>query len=88
MKPWMRFFGDGLGKRVASSFPESVGLEDGDHDTRQHLSDYVTLANAADRMLEDRTAGFVLIHMPIPHPHGIYDRKRQQFAVANIRLPG
>ena len=81
MRPWMRFFGT-MG-RVASLFPESVGLEDGDHDTRQHLSDYLTLANAADRMLEDRTAGFVLIHMPIPHPHGIYDRKRQQFAVAN-----
>ncbi len=76
----MRFFG--MGARIASLFPESARLGDGDP-IRQHLSDYLALANAADQMLEDRTAGFVLIHMPIPHPHGIYDRKRQQFSVAH-----
>jgi Sulfatase len=77
MRPWMRFFG--MGAHIASLFPESAKLGDDD----QHLSDYLALANAADRMLEDKTAGFVLIHMPIPHPHGIYDRKRQQFSITH-----
>ena len=83
MRPWMRFFGYGMGAHVAFLFPESVRLDDDDLDTRQHLSDYMALAEAADKMLEDNTAGFVLIHMPIPHPFGIYDRKRQQFSVTH-----
>lgn len=79
--PWMRFFGDGLGKRVASSLlnysvPEDITAE-------QHLADYVALADAADRMLKDPSASFVLIHMPIPHPCGIYDRRNSRFSLTN-----
>jgi hypothetical protein len=33
--------------------------------------------------LDDRSAGFVLIHMPIPHPNGIYDRRTDRFALTN-----
>jgi hypothetical protein len=71
--PWMRFFRDGPGYRVASLFVH-VSTAD-DLDAEQHLSDQVVLAEAADRILEDKSAGFVLIHMPIPHPNGIYYRK-------------
>ncbi len=83
MRPWMRFFGYGMGGRVASLFPESVKGGDDELNTRQHLSDYMALANAADRMLEDGTVGFVLIHIPIPHPYGIYDRRKQQFSLTH-----
>ena len=77
----MRFFGDGLGKRVVSSLlnysvPEDITAE-------EHLADYVALADAADRMLKDPSASFVLIHMPIPHPCGIYDRKNGKFSLTN-----
>ena len=77
----MRFFADGLGKRVASSLlnysvPEDITAE-------EHLADYVALAEAADRMLKDPSAKFVLIHMPIPHPCGIYDRRNRKFSLTN-----
>jgi len=79
VKPWMRFFGDGPGYRVASLFLHIPSVDD--LDAKQHLSDYVVLAEAADRILEDKSAGFALIHMPIPHPIGIYDRKTNSFVL-------
>jgi hypothetical protein len=39
-----------------------------------HIQDYRLLYAAADRMLADNTTTFLLIHMPIPHPGGIYNR--------------
>lgn len=39
-----------------------------------HRTDYLQLYTAADRMLADKTTTFLLIHMPIPHPGGIYNR--------------
>jgi len=80
MQPWIHFFRDGIGYRVASSFLHVFGQNA--LDTRQHISDYEALAEAADRMLEDRSSGFLLIHMPIPHPNGIYDRRTDRFALA------
>ncbi len=81
IRPWMRFFSYGVGVHVASLLSDSARLDTDEIDARQHISDYVTLVDAADRILEDPSAGFVLIHMPIPHPYGIYDRKTQQFSV-------
>jgi hypothetical protein len=82
-RPWMRFFSYGLGVRVASLFPDSARLDNDDLDAQRHLADYVALADAADRLLEDQSASFVLLHMPIPHPYGIYDRRTQQFSVTH-----
>jgi hypothetical protein len=79
MRPWTRFFRSGLGHRV-----ESVVLhQDNGNDLRaeQHISDYVALADAAKRMLDDKSAGFVFIHLPIPHPGGIYNRATDRFAL-------
>ncbi|HEU5340178.1 sulfatase-like hydrolase/transferase [Edaphobacter sp.] len=39
-----------------------------------HILDYTALNSDADRLLQDRSASFVFLHMPIPHPGGIYDR--------------
>jgi len=36
-----------------------------------------------DQYLEDGSNSFVLLHMPVPHPFGIYDRKRRIFATQN-----
>lgn len=45
-------------------------------DTRLHVADYDDLYQAADSMLNDPAADFLFLHMPIPHPQGIYDRRR------------
>jgi Sulfatase len=80
MNPWrMRFSNDGLGAHLASPYQNySTTL-----DAEGHLSDYMALADAAERILQDKSAGFSLIHLPIPHPNGIYDRKTDQFALTN-----
>jgi hypothetical protein len=46
-----------------------------------HVEDYKTLYAASTRLLLDRSAGFVLLHLPVPHPAGIYDRKTGQFSI-------
>lgn len=81
MNPWMRFFGEGLRYRVASLFMHIPTLDE--LDTGEHLSDYVVLVKDADRILEDPSVGFALLHMPIPHTPGIYDRRTDKFVLGN-----
>ena len=44
-----------------------------------HQQDYFDLYRAGDRMLADPRANFLLLHMPIPHPYGIYNRRKASF---------
>ncbi|WP_348267675.1 sulfatase-like hydrolase/transferase [Edaphobacter paludis] len=46
-------------------------------ETRLHIADYRELRSAGDSMLADSDADFVFLHMPIPHPEGIYDRRNK-----------
>jgi Sulfatase len=48
-----------------------------------HLQDYRDLLQAGDKLLLDRSAGFVFLHLPIPHPHGIYDRRSHRFTTSD-----
>lgn len=48
-----------------------------------HALDYTTLSASADRLLQDHSAGFVFLHMPLPHPEGFYDRATGQFATTH-----
>jgi hypothetical protein len=80
-QPWTHFFRFGLGYRVARWFKDFRGMSD--IDGEEHISDYVSLARAADQLLDDPSVEFILIHMPIPHPGGIYDRRNERFAVRN-----
>ena len=41
-----------------------------------HVEDLTSILKAADQTIEGGEATFVLIHLPVPHPGGIYDRKR------------
>ena len=50
-----------------------------EYDSQFHLLDYRELFDAADSLLTDSSATFVFLHMPIPHPPGIYDRQRSSF---------
>jgi hypothetical protein len=40
-----------------------------------HIADYEDLTSAGDQLLEDTSINFLLLHMPVPHPGGIYDRQ-------------
>jgi hypothetical protein len=44
-------------------------------DAQLHIDDYKQLYAAADKTLADPSLDFVFLHMPIPHPFGIYDRR-------------
>ena len=44
-----------------------------------HLADYRNLLAAGDRFLADPSLNFLLLHMPMPHPGGIYDRRTGTF---------
>ena len=42
----------------------------------KHAQDMAALMPQAEALLRDESIGFVFIHLPIPHPPGIYDRSR------------
>ncbi|WP_263366973.1 sulfatase-like hydrolase/transferase [Edaphobacter bradus] len=44
-----------------------------------HIADYRDLFAAADRLLSDSSANFTYLHMPVPHPGGIYNRQTSTF---------
>jgi hypothetical protein len=48
-----------------------------------HQLDYRELVAAGDKLLKDRSATFVLLHMPIPHMPGIYNRQTASFVTSN-----
>ncbi|HZD77474.1 MAG TPA: hypothetical protein VE218_10740, partial [Acidobacteriaceae bacterium] len=45
-----------------------------DHDA--HVRDYRDVMTQAQGLLHDQRIRFVMLHLPVPHPPGIYDRKR------------
>ena len=49
-------------------------------DIRQHSTDYRELVASGDKYLADPSIDFLLLHMPIPHPYGFYDRTKKTFA--------
>lgn len=50
-------------------------------DIRMHSTDYSDLLDAGDGFLKDRSITFLLIHMPVPHPLGFYDRRNGRVAL-------
>jgi hypothetical protein len=58
----------------------SAVTRDENNDAARHIEDFVRLNDAADGILTQPQYNFVLLHMPIPHPRGIYDRRRKTFA--------
>jgi sulfatase-like protein len=49
-------------------------------DNSAHRRDYKDVMTRSKRLLRDRRIRFVLLHMPIPHPPGIYDRTTHQLS--------
>jgi hypothetical protein len=61
---------------LGGSYRRPTSLE---YDSQFHQLDYRELVDAADSLLTDSSATFVFLHMPIPHPGGIYDRQTSNF---------
>jgi hypothetical protein len=45
--------------------------------TQPHRQDYADLLSQSKHLLHDARIRFVLLHLPVPHPPGIYDRARK-----------
>jgi hypothetical protein len=48
---------------------------DSDLEVRAHTQEYKDITGAADSLIQDESISFAFLHIPIPHPPGIYDRK-------------
>jgi Sulfatase len=57
-------------------FPHHFRSDDHIIAAQLHIDDYKQLYAAADKTLADLSQDFVFLHLPIPHPSGIYDRPR------------
>ena len=71
-------------RQAAFALSHRLGLTSGKGgedaaDVTRHERDYRALLDAGDRLLTEENAGLVLLHMPIPHPWGFYDRRTGQF---------
>jgi hypothetical protein len=44
-----------------------------------HQQDYNELLVAGDKLLDSPSVNFLLLHMPIPHPNGMYNRHTESF---------
>jgi hypothetical protein len=72
--PWVRMLGS------AASMVHSQAQASSD--AQGHIADYRELFAAGDRYLSDDSLDFVMLHMPIPHPGGIYSRRTGRFGAA------
>jgi hypothetical protein len=54
-----------------------------ERDAAIHIEDYRDLATHADLLLRDSSIDFVFLHLPIPHPGGIFDRRHMVFATSH-----
>ena len=67
--------------QVLRHFPSGrdVEREDNERYAALHIEDVKSLFRATDTLLADPSVDFVFLHIPIPHPGGIFDRKRSRF---------
>jgi len=75
-------------KRLIASVPSLFHLHHGINprdvlEAQRHIIDFQMLSIRADEIIADPTAGFLFVHMPIPHPPGIYDRQHAVFTTSN-----
>jgi hypothetical protein len=50
---------------------------------KTQVADYENLLAATDAVLREPSAGFVLLHVPVPHPPGIYNRTTGQMTTGD-----
>lgn len=50
---------------------------------KMHISDYQQISDLADQLLQKAAFDFILIHMAVPHPGGIYNRTTHTLTTRN-----
>jgi Sulfatase len=50
-------------------------------DAEMHAEDYYDLMRWSHALIDNENIGFVLLHLPLPHPGGFYNRKTGQIGV-------
>jgi hypothetical protein len=72
LSPWLR---------IASRFVPNGYTDDqfASQLAGTHIADFHWLSAEADKLLEDPSLNFVLLHIPAPHPLGIYNRRTGTF---------
>jgi hypothetical protein len=55
-------------------------------EVQTHTREYQELTGAADSLIQDESVRFVFLHLPVPHPPGIYDRKTNTLGVKGSYL--
>jgi hypothetical protein len=74
-------------RMFASKFPRFLGLggkslsPEDEQEGKWHTEEFIELARASDVALANSQNTFLLLHMPIPHPEGIWDRQTNRFAI-------
>jgi len=64
-------------------FPARAHTMDQGQVAQLHIDDLNEVSTAVDADLANPTLDFLLLHLPIPHPDGIYDRKRGTFTTGH-----
>jgi Sulfatase len=54
--------------------------------TETHTEDFKNLLTASDDLIKDEAIDFVFLHLPVPHPHGIYNRRTNRLDTAGTYL--
>ena len=71
----------------ASRLPRFLGLSrktssiEDRNEVEEHIQEFIELDRAGDVALSDSRNSFLFLHLPIPHPEGIWDRRTGQFAI-------
>jgi hypothetical protein len=51
-------------------------------DRETHMQDYADVMTQSESLLRDQRIRFVMLHLPVPHPPGIYNRGRHELVPA------
>jgi arylsulfatase A-like enzyme len=46
---------------------------------RKHINDYTRMVEVVKTVVADTSLGLVVVHWPVPHPPGIYNRREDHF---------
>lgn len=61
-------------------------LIDGSTGRQRNIDDYRSIMERARGLIQNQQIHFVFLHLPVPHPPGIYDRRRHQLRPAGNYL--
>jgi hypothetical protein len=61
---------------------DRVGIRDPDWNTQYHISSYLRLLDHARDVVVNPDLDLVLVHLPVPHPPFIYDRRQRTYTFA------